>query len=330
MPTYREQIEQSIDEAIRQGRVASTARDQLIQTMASDEPTAQYWAGQMLRAGDYTRKTQELAAQRAAHQAEIEAERQQIQQERSQLEQWQSTAQAEINRLRNLEGQQAQIMAKVGAYEQLLRDYNLTDQIQTGPVSTPPSPSVSYTADHRPAASPQSPQWISREDASQALTGLMDLQGQALKIMAQHQTLFGAPPDDLDELMRTSLQTGQPITDLWRTKHNVEGRQAQMTEQKQAAERAALREQLRSEIISEMFTDPSRLTGGHPLQAQSLPVFDAFGKPPIEGESRATPESRPVMATARQRVEEAADFFIKHFTPDGTPRQTGGPAGLGQ
>lgn len=328
MPTYRQQVEQAVDEAIKQGKVAAGARDQMIQSMAADESTAQYWAGQFLRADDYTRKTQSLAAQRSQQQTEIEAERARVQQERQQLEQWQNQAQAEINRLRGIEGQQAQLTAKLGAYEQLLQDYNLKDQVQIPQLGQPtPPPTPVYSQDHR-VAQPAS-QWISREDASQALSGIMDMNGKALRIMAEHQQLFGSAPTDLDELMQTSLQTGQPLDQLWRTKHNVEGRQAQMAEQRRVTEEAALREKIRSELMSEMTIDPSRVTGGHPFQRSAPQVFETFNKPLVEGDSRATPESRPAVVTARQRIGDATEFFAKHFTPDGTPRQTGGPTGLG-
>jgi hypothetical protein len=213
-----------------------------------------------------------------------------------------------------------------------MKDYNLTDQIQPG-LTQPTIQQPAYTADYRPAATQQTAQqtsqWISREDASQALSGIMEMNGKALRIMAEHQQLFGSAPTDLDELMQTSLQTGQPIDQLWKTKHNVEGRQAQMAEQRRVSDEATLREKVRAELMAEMTTDPSRLTGGHPFQRTASPVFDTYSKPPVEGDSRATPESRPAMVTARQRIGDATEFFAKHFAPDGTPRQTGGPAGLG-
>lgn len=333
MPTYREQIEAAVDEAVKQGRIAAPARDQMIQMMAADEQAAQYWSGQLLRAGDYTRKTQELSALRAQQEQELAAERARFQAERQQLEQWQRDAQAEVARLRANETRMAEMAAKVGAYEQIIQDYNLGDAVKVPQLGQPVQQQSSYTQDYRPASqAPVQPaaQWISREDASAALSGIMEIQGKALRIMAEHQSLFGAPPTDLDELMQTSIQTGQPIDQLWQTKHNVDGRRAQLAQQKAEQEQAAMREQLRAELMTEFTTDPTRLRPANPFQPAPSQIFDTYGKPRVEGDSRAIPEAKSDMAAARSRVADATEYFMKNFNPDGTPRSTGsGPTGLG-
>ena len=71
MPTYREQIEQTVEALIQEGRIGREMRDQYLNLLSSNERTAEYFASTLSKGQDYTRKTQELAAQRRQQEQEL-------------------------------------------------------------------------------------------------------------------------------------------------------------------------------------------------------------------------------------------------------------------
>jgi len=135
MPGYRDQVTEQVDQLIAEGAISSAMRDRYIELLAADDATAQAFANRMLRGADYTHKTQALAAQRREQEAKLQQQREQLAAERAALQTWEQEVKTEITRLRGLEQQTPELMARVAAYETALKNYNLMDEVQVPTLS---------------------------------------------------------------------------------------------------------------------------------------------------------------------------------------------------
>lgn len=330
MPTFKDQVTQTVDELIQQGVIARDMRDQYINLMAANDAVAERFGGMLMRGSDYTRKTQEVAEQRRQLQATQDAERAKLASDRTALEQWQRQAQAKLAEADALGKQLPELAAKVAAYEQILADYNLQDQVKL----SSPSYSTPAPAAHTPAPAGASPvsggQWLSREEGIGALRELLEQQQQMAIIQARHAQLFGAPL--LDPVLTEAMNANQRVEDYWRAKYNVAGKEAELAQKQRDQEVAAMREQLRAELQAEYASDPNRLIGGpSPLggltKSQLLDTYAAskalaaspLNQAPEGGASSLPPEQRPDIAASRARLDAATAMFAKNFSPDGRP-----------
>lgn len=330
MPTHREQITQIVDELIQQGVIARDMRDQYVQLMTSSDAVAERFGGMLMRGQDYTRKTQEVAEQRRQLQTAQEAERQKLAADRAALEQWQSQAQARLAEADQLGRQLPELAAKVAAYEQILSDYNLQEQVKlpTLPgLQTPPQTThASAALAHPPSGAPS--QWLSREEGVGALRELLEQQQQMAIIQARHSQLFGEPL--LDPVLTEAMNAGQGVQEYWRAKYNVSAKEAELAQRRRDQEIAAIREQVRTELQAEYASDPNRLVGSATPNgvANRSQILDAYAanralaaNPLQSAEDGASlpPERRGEIAAARSRLDAARAMFEKNFSPDGRP-----------
>ena len=332
MPTYRQQIEATVDGLIREGRIGQGMRDQYIQMLAADDKTAEYFASTLSKGEDYTRKTQELAAQRRQQEQELADMRSGIERERQNLQQWQTQAMGELQRLQGLEGSQAVLAAKVAAYEQALRDYQLLDQVQVPTVPTSAAPMAPAQPWGQPPASrpaqPAQSQFIGRDEAASVLREMMQMQEKGLLLAQRHQQLFGQPL--MDPIVSESLAAGQDVEAYWRAKFNVGAREAEVAAKTREAEIAAIKQQAREEVMRELANDPSRVVAGGafgPMEKGLILQQYSLDRAELEKQAalgtdgkRPAPERMSDLALSRARITEATQFFNQHFNPDGTPR----------
>lgn len=348
MPTYSEQIEASVDTMITQGRIQSTMRDQYINLLTANDKVAEYFGTGFMQAGDYTRKTQGHADQVRTWQAQQEAERAKFQKDRTDLEQWQKQAQTEFDRMKGLEQQFPTLTAKIAAYEQILKDYGLTEQVQIpnlpqGESSMPNNNNNgnSFQAQGSPVspgAKSQTADYITREDVAAFARELINLQGKALRITARHQQLFGAPL--VDDIVSEAMAAGQEPEHYWATKYNVPAKESELAKQAIDVEKVRMEAEIRAKVMAELAIDPSRVLTPHGLQSVSSKgaVLDRYAASraleynPLTGASTAdpsqpliSPEKLPNLSQTISRINEAKDFFNKTFNSDGTPLNGGGP-----
>lgn len=334
----RNTITTLVDEMIGKGLITTDQKESYVQSLGANDQLAEYFAGQMLRQSDYTKKTMELANQRREFDSQRDAEWQKVQAERANLAQWERDTKAEIDRLRGLEGTVFAQTAKLASMQQVLADYNLMDQLpaELRDVSTNPSlptPTQQYAAS--PAATTQedpmsNANFLSRDEATQAMQDILRLQSTGMRIAGLHQQIFGQPLTD--DIISEALQSNIPPAQLesyWRTKYAVDAREATMREEKQRAELEALKAQVRQEMMTEFATDPSRLMTGNPSAPRPVgsvlehyAASRAAATNPIAGATPTTPtslERQPELQLHASRVNEAADYFRQNFSPDGTP-----------
>lgn len=322
MPTAREQVGAIVDGLIKQGTIPASERDNYLTSLAGDEARAQVFAGMLMRGDDYTRKTQEVARQRQEVEAERQRQAAELARRQQGLEEWERTARRELEEARSLQSTVPGMAAKVAAYEQALRDYNLLDQVQVPNVATP---APSQVPSHTPAQTPaQQGDWLKRDEATNYMRQLVELQGESMLIASRHQSLFGKPIDR--NIISESLQANVPLEQYWRTLYNVEAREAELQANEREAERARIREEERAKLMSEFVQTP----GQPPVYVGKTPeLFNVYNpSKALATETTApAPEMRPDLSSAMSRVNDAASFFRQNFTPEGSPRNGGGPAG---
>lgn len=346
MPGYRDQVTEQVDQLIAEGAISSAMRDRYIELLAADDTTAQAFANRMLRGADYTHKTQALAAQRREQEAKLQQEREQLAAERAALQTWEQEVKTEITRLRGLEQQTPELMARVAAYETALKNYNLMDEVQVPTLSNgqvgagyqPPAKTgdnmfnTGNGSGSGNVAGQQAGAGLTREEVSTFAQELLTLTGQAFAIAGEHHRLFGQPLTD--DLVSEALQAGQTnLRSYWEQKYNVAGRRQQMESQEREKEIERIRAEERAKVMQELSMDPSRLmTGsGFGVQVPKSPLmstYEASAALQDGAENRVAPEMRPDVALQASRVQKAAEYWNKHFDPQGNPLQTGGVVNL--
>lgn len=331
----RQTIENLVGDMISKGLISQDQKDSYVSQLAANDQMAEYFAGQMLRQADYTKKTMELANHRREFDNQRQQELARVEQERAQLVQWERDTRAEIERLRSLEGTAFSQTDRLARMEQVLRDYNLLDQIPDTPSTTPYAASAT-TSSTTPLVSTQKEvpmsdngNWLSREEASQALQDVIRLNSIAMRIGGLHQQLFGQPLTD--DIITEALQSNIPPAQLesyWRTKYAVDAREATLRDQKEQADREALKAELRKEMLSEFATDPSRVLTGNPSAPRPVgSVLEQYAASraaavnPLGDGTQAplAPERRPELQLHASRLNDATTYFRENFSPDGTP-----------
>lgn len=322
-------INQVVDDLVARGRIQADMKDQYVKLMAANPQLEQEFTAMFMRGSDYTQKTQRLAEEKRQAQAQLTQEWQKLQTERQQLQEWQGQVQGELGKLDVL----PQMSAKIAAYEQALRDYQIYDKVTVPDVPTPNINPQPTPVEKMKQQDPDSP-YMTMKDAGSALRDFAVLQGKISRIHARHMKLFGEPLDD--DLVSHYLDTGEDPENHWRIKYGVDMKQQDMANQTRQAEIAKIREETRAEVLREMSLDPSRITGS-PLGKQPgglTPIFENYAQsralahgqnnptgvtPPPTATDFVPPEKRPDLAASRDRIAAASRMFNEHFDINGNP-----------
>lgn len=320
-----EAIERAVDDMIQKGRISRDLRDEYIQHFETNLQS------DILRGADYTNKTKQLAEEKRANEQRLQAEYQKLQADRARLEQWQHQVQGELSKLDAL----PEMAAKLAAYEQALKDYQILDQVQ---VPTLPRNNYQPSPVERVIQGQNQPQQSNRfmtvETAGAALRDFAVLQSKVSRIQAQHMKLFGEALED--DLVGHYLDTGEDPEQHWRIKYAVDARKQHIFETNRLAEIAKIKEETRAEIMKELALDPSRVTGsplGKP-QGGLTPLLEQYtqsralshsqnnlgGTPAPPGATDfVPPEKKPELAASRERIAAASRMFAEHFDVSGNP-----------
>lgn len=324
-------IVKAVDDMIRNGAIASTARAAAIDHFEKELQS------QLLMGSDYTRKTQELARQRQEAQNAIAAEQAKVQAERARLQQWEQQAKEELEEYGRVAKQMPMMASKLAAYEQIIKDYNIPpDQVVVPTIPDPtPKPTTTMTQPTNPAMANKD--WVSRDEALGYLRDLTQLNGAAFRIQAEHMKLYGEPLSE--DLVTHQLSTGQSMEDYWRVKYNVDAKRQEIAARNMEAERAKIREEERASLMQQYAGDPTRFVGGQ-APGQYMPVGGLTPQLEQFSSSRALahsqnhandnlaapgadafvpPEKRPDIAMQRERITNAVNAFYKNFDITGTP-----------
>ena len=321
----RQVLETLVDEMIQKGIIQADQKASQISALAADDRAAEYWANNFLRQQDYTKKTMSLAEERKQLESERQARMSEVEQERRKLADWEQQTRAEVERLRQLENTSFAQSTRLAQMEQVLKDYGLADQLTDLP-TTPATPSPSPVAPTQEPKMDKStdPNFVSRDEAAQAMQEILRLQSRAMLINNRHQQLFGQPLTD--DIISEALQANVDIESYWKTKYGVETREATLREEQARQEREKMKEELRRELMSEYAADPSRVIGGTPVTSNSpghilerYAASRAAVPVPAEGQPAVAPERQPEIALHQNRIGEAITYFRQNFTPDGSP-----------
>lgn len=321
-----EAIERAVDDMIQKGRISRDLRDEYIQHFETNLQS------DILRGADYTNKTKELANERRAYEQNLQQERQKLQADRARLEQWQNQVQGELSKLDAL----PEMAAKLAAYEQALKDYQILDQVQVPQIPKPTLPTREQMY-HNPGLQQQQQQqgrFMTMETAGAALRDFALLQSKVSRIQSQHMKLFGEALED--DLVGHYLDTGEDPEQHWRIKYAVDARKQHIFETNRLAEIAKIKEETRAELMKELALDPTRVTGsplGKP-QGGLTPLLEQYTQsralshsqnnlggtpaPPGAGDF-VPPEKKPELAASRERIAAASRMFAEHFDVSGNP-----------
>ena len=319
-----EAIEKAVDDLIAQGRVQRELRDEYIRHFEGNLQS------DLLRGADYTNKTKQLAEEKRAYEQRLQQEHQKLQADRARLEQWQHQVQGELSKLDAL----PEMAAKLAAYEQALKDYQIYDQVHVPQIPKTTTPNYPVQPRQDQAQQQQPGRFMTLETAGAALRDFALLQSKVGRIQAQHMKLFGEPLED--DLVGHYLDTGEDPEAHWKIKYAVDTRKQQLFEANRLAEMAKLKEEMRAELMKEFAMDPSRVTGspfGKP-QGALTPLLEnyaqsralansqphAHDKAPAPGATEfVPPEKRSELAMSRERVAKASEMFNQHFDINGNP-----------
>lgn len=319
-----ESIERAVDDMITKGRISRDLRDEYIRHFEEN------LSNDLLRGADYTNKTKQLAEERRATEQRLQQEYQKLQSERQKLEQWQGQVQGELSKLDAL----PEMAAKLAAYEQALKDYQIYDQVSV-PAILPKSATPSYTPPVQQQQTQSPGEFMTLKTAGAALRDFALLNSKVSRISAQHQKLFGEPLED--DLVAHYLDTGEDPEQYWRVKYAVDARKTQIFEADRLAQVAKIKEETRAELMKEFALDPGRVTGapfGKPQNSGLSPLMDAYAqsralansqphahdKAPAPGATEfVPPEKRSELAMARERIANASKLYNEHFDPFGNP-----------
>jgi hypothetical protein len=319
-----EAIERAVDDLIAKGRVQRELRDEYIRHFEGNLQS------DLLRGADYTNKTKQLADEKRAYEQKLQQEYQKLQSDRARLEQWQNQVQGELSKLDAL----PEMAAKLAAYEQALKDYQIYDQVQVPQIPRSTAPNYSTPPRQDQQQQQQSGRFMTVETAGAALRDFALLQSKVSRVQAQHMKLFGEPLED--DLVGHYLDTGEDPEQHWRIKYAVDTKRQQIFEANRLAEMAKLKEEMRAELMKEFAMDPSRVTGspfGKP-QNGLTPLLEnysqsralahaqphAHDKAPAPGSTEfVPPEKRSELAMSRDRVAKATEMFNQHFDVNGNP-----------
>ena|SRR5689334_13136122 len=320
-----EAIERAVDDMIQKGRISRDLRDEYIQHFETN------LQNDLLRGADYTNKTKQLSEERRAAEQRLQQEYQKLQSDRARLEQWQGQVQGELSKLDAL----PEMAAKLAAYEQTLRDYNIYDQVSipTLPKAPPTREQMFHNPNLQPSQQPQGGKFMTMETAGAALRDFALLQSKVSRIQNQHMKLFGETLED--DLIGHYLDTGEDPEQHWKVKYNVDARKQHIFETNRLAELAKIKEEMRAELMKEMALDPSRVVGplGKP-QGSIGPLLEQYtqsralqhsqphanDKAPAPGATEfVPPEKRPELAMSRERIAAATKMFNEHFDVTGNP-----------
>ncbi len=345
--TPRQQAEQIVDGWVRAGTIPQADRDRYIQTLAADDKVANAFAGGFMRHGAFTQKTQEFAETKRREMEAVERERQKVLEEANRLRQWETKTTSEIQRLQQIEAQLHQKEAELAAYRQAATDYGIESVVSKPAPSAQQIPSPQqFTAPS--AQGQQMPQsngngaYLGREEAASYIRELVTMQGNALKIAAEHHRLFGHPLED--DILTESMQAQQDPRQYWETKYNVASKRAEIAEAQRIRERADIEAQVRAQVMSEIAANPQNVLGVAPALgvADKSLVFDTYVKnritdlkqvhspttatgdgqgatSPMGTPPRVVPEQIPPMAAQYSRITDAASDFNQNFSVDGKP-----------
>lgn len=321
------QITQLVDDLISRGRIQPAMKDQYINLLAASPELEGEFSSMLLRGGDYTNKTKQLAEERRAAEAQLQAERAKFQEDKRKLDQWQARVQEQLDKSEGLKERNLY-------YEQALRDYDIYDQVVTKlPSITDPKVPSNPTRSANSLNNQDQPNlgFLRKDEAAGAIRDLVVMQEKADLIKAQHFQLYGTYLTD--NLVSHALSTGEDMEQYWKIKYGVDAKKAELATKNREAERAAMREELRAELQREYTTDPSRLVGGLPLGQQGgiSPLLEAYShskalqhSQPNANDNAAKgdfvpPEQKPALTAQWERVNKATDKFAANFGLDGNP-----------
>jgi uncharacterized phage-associated protein len=319
------EVERLVDDLIRQGRVTETMRAEYVSLIERG------LGDHLLRGADYTNKTKQLADERRAFEAQLQAERTRLNEERMKLEQWQGQAQAELNRYRQVDSQLPELTAKIAAYEQKLKDYQIFDEVVVPTVKTTnPTPTPGPTFGNPQQGS--GGKFLTIEDANTFGANMLNLMKKVNKIQAQHRRVFGEDLDD--DLIEHFTQTGEDPEQYWRVKYAVDNKIQEIAIKNREAEIMKIREEERAKVLNEIARDPGRVVGpqlGGRTHGGLTPLLEAYtqSRAMQHGQNQVPevtpkgdfipPERKPELAASRDRVAAAQNMFMKNWDDTGIP-----------
>jgi hypothetical protein len=323
-------ITQLVDDLISKGRIQSSMRDNYLNMLTASPELEQELSSMLLRGGDYTKKTQELANERRQAEQWFNEEKQRLQAERQKLDSWYNNVQGELTEYEKVKREVLPIMA---AYRQKLEDYQILDEV-TPPVKSTVPTNPTYTPPKQTQGSTPVNNFITRDDFEKVVNNYNALNSKVDKIKSQHFKLFGEWLDE--DLAGHYFQTGQDPEEYWRTKFAVETKRQEIEAKNREAETAKIREEERAKIMAEIATDPNRIVnpalGGRPVggltphleqfshsRATAHSQNHANDNAAVGGSEFIPPEKRAPIVSTRERTQAAVDKFSSNFDITGQP-----------
>jgi hypothetical protein len=305
-------------------------KDNYISMLTASPELEQELSSMLLRGGDYTKKTQELAAERRQAEQWFNEEKQKLQSERQKLDSWYNNVQGELTEYEKVK---REVLPTMAAYRQKLEDYQILDEVAPPVKSTTPT-SPTYTPPKQTQGSTPVNGFITRDDFEKVVNNYNALNSKVDKVRSQHFKLFGEWLDE--DLAGHYFQTGQDPEEYWRTKFGVDNKRQEIEAKNREAEIARIREEERAKIMSEIASDPNRVInpsfGGRPVGGLS-PSLERFAHSRATAHSQnnpndktatgsddfVIPEQRAQLVATRERTNAAVEKFNSNFDLTGQP-----------
>ena len=312
MPTTQEDFDLKswLDEIKKEGSLSDQQYAALEEILKAEKPSA-YLKRSVSNHKDWTRKTQELAEQRKATEAQLA----EIAQEKETLVTWRDGVQAQLDQawadLQNANMTAAKYKSTV---ETIAKRYGLDPKDLAGgelPLDAQPTKGT-------PAKEVDVSKFLTATDLDERLKKTQTfgslLQAQIYDLAQEHQALFGKPLPKATELVQEALKAGKSLEDYWADKYKVgERRNEVLREQIRREEHEKVDSELRAKYSEQV------LEGGQRALIADSPhsiVFDKFRpeKAPVapasgNGQVPKHPDSRALRAVSFFNEERAKGTF---------------------
>jgi hypothetical protein len=113
------------------------------------------------------------------------------------------------------------------------------------------SPAAAPTS-QEPKRDPDTGKFLSREDFAKEARSFVEYPAQLIVLAEEHRSIFGTPMSDMDQIVRTAMQEGKKVREVWEEKYKVADKRAEIAALKAKEHDDLIRREERQKVTSEL------------------------------------------------------------------------------
>ena len=250
------------------------------------EKTLKHIEEGILRQEDYSRKQNELAAEKTRLENEYKAKNGEVETFKGELVTWKSGSEKKLQDAVSAREKTEQALAKVNEkIRSLATQYGIPDEEVKSLTSEIPNREDGNQRRTEELGRDFNGKFVSKEEFDSTARNVVKIPAILLGIQNEHLRLFGATGVELDplQLIEDAEKNKRTLRQEWETKFNVSARREEIKKQQQEAHDAELVKKTEESVRSKMFAE-------HPELGQTIRKINTQGS--------------PVLASARERMKD--------------------------